>query len=67
MSVRLNSKQRFLVILISVLNVYAIIEGAVYKSGLGIALACISLCTLAVCLHIFRKLQELKDAEENGL
>ena len=67
MNVRLNSRQRAMVIIIALLNVYAIIEGVIYQSFWGILLACCSVTALLFCLQIFSKLQELKDAEENDL
>ena len=55
--------QTLVILTVIALNSYAIAEGVVYKSYLGILLALASLAALGYCIHLIKKLKEL-DAEE---
>ncbi len=58
--------QTLVIITVISLNSYAIAEGFIYQSYLGILLALGSLAALGYCMHLIKKLNEL-DAEEDEL
>ncbi len=55
--------QTLAILTIIALNSYAIAEGVIYQSYLGILLAIASLAALGYCIHLIKKLKQL-DAEE---
>lgn len=59
--------QTLAIVTIIGLNVYAITEGLVYQSYLGILLAAGSLVALGYCMHLIKKLKQLDEEEEQEL